>query len=254
MNPVLKRGRTMTTYTYELLKWTRDGKEALVAYGTRFPVLKPALDKLMSVERTFAGDIEALKDAARGVNSNLLNGLAAGVFAFVYLVQGIRAEMLDGDESVLRDIRGLEFKVFSTIRLDLLGLKSTVRRKGATLSFDRYGKGWVITLEAGCASPVFKLACPAVPETVEALNLREQLDWLKADEEEANRQIDAIIENPANWPTDEQRREAEIARLDEMAAKVVGMMASEDRELAHRDFDEFSKRVSALLIKATAKR
>jgi hypothetical protein len=244
----------MTTYTYELLKWTRDSKEVLVAYGTRFPALKPALDKLLSVEQTFAGDIGALRDASRGVRSTLLGGLAAGVFAFAYLVQGMRAEVLDGDESALRDIRGLESNVFSTLRLDLLGLRSTaVRRKGATLSFDRYGKGWVITLEAGCASPVFNLACPAVPETVEALNLREQLDWLKADEEEANRQIDAIIENPANWPTEDQRREADEKQLEELVKDVVWSMTPRDRELVLREFDEFSKRVAALLTQATSK-
>lgn len=244
----------MTTYTYELLKWTRDSKEALVAYGTRFPVLKPALDKLLSVEQTFVGDIETLRDASRGVCSSVLNGLAAGVFAFVYLAQGMRAEILEDDESVLRDVRGLEYKVFSTVRLDLLGLKSTAVRKDATLSFDRYGKGWVITLEAGCASPVFKLACPAVPETVETLTLREQLDWLKADEEEANRQIDAIIENPANWPTEDQRREADEKQLGELVKNVVWSMTPQDRELVLREFDEFSKRVAALLAQATSKR
>jgi hypothetical protein len=238
----------MATLAYSLMKWIQANKDTLPAFGTSFPDLNDAVEQLLDIQRNSGHDIERLNHPELGINSQFLDRLCLRVSIFLERVHNTKTQIVSTDGGALLDGPGLGLEGLTVVRNNILGNSvDAFETENVTKHFDRYSMQWKVRLDAGTASRIFRVPCMPIPVALAEASLREQLDWIKEDQDASLAKLDAIVNDPESWPTSEQRRQADQDRLKELAQKFVQSMSLQDRQLVGRNRKAFGEELAAMI-------
>jgi 3-oxoacyl-ACP reductase-like protein len=120
------------------------------------------------------------------------------------------------------------------------------RRANAKTLFSKYDKDWSVRLTTEGWGRMFTVLCAVEPAGLEAATLQEQLNWVREDLARTYREIDAIIDDPENWPA-QALAELDKTVVERLAARFLSSLSRDERELLRTHTEVFHQEMKALL-------
>ena len=246
---------------YAMMKWLIANAKTLTVLGMQQSRLKrfvePALkiQQLFSVENGY--DVEVLNREAHEFRNGFY-GLGHTLSEnFKKTVSDLVRELFDSQKrleeqgSAIFSATGLGLAGLAYVRKDISEQEAGLAdewaeyRAEAEVLFAWQDNDW--TVRRFRRSPYFTVKCAAEPVELQTATLREQLDWVRADLAKTWRDIDAIIDDEARWPTEVVVVVDRKSQAEQLAARFLSSVSKEERELLRSEFGPFHERMKTLL-------